>query len=405
MSQKDHKQSAAAAGEHARGALNEGAATIEQLVGAAADYLTPKVKDARERVVPLVSDAYEKITPHLANAQEKVAPYVEKTKGKVTESYESLAPRIQELLDKPADSDYAAKAAKLADSASTGAQTAASKIAGNAQGTTLKAAAATKATTKKGRKAKKAAKRAAKAAAAAQLTRGVTKTKKKKHRGRNRFFTILGVLAVVGALVMAVRQLLMPRDDGWTPREPSNDFDDDDVTTQFSGDRVDHLTSPATDQTSAEAQVHETPDSSAHGEDRDAPVISEDAHIASSAEPRPADEAERGPETPAEPDASGAGAVPPTEPDVETTAAQTLDEAEEVWAGEGGQVHGTGEPKDFGPDSYVGENPPEGFTIKGNQRSMKYHTPDGAGFARTNADVWFSSEEAAEAAGFTKASR
>lgn len=55
--------------------------------------------------------------------------------------------------------------------------------------------------------------------------------------------------------------------------------------------------------------------------------------------------------------------------------------------------------------SYVGENPPEGFTIKGNERSMKYHLPGTGGFERTIPDVWFSSEEAAQAAGFTKAQR
>lgn len=55
--------------------------------------------------------------------------------------------------------------------------------------------------------------------------------------------------------------------------------------------------------------------------------------------------------------------------------------------------------------SYVGDNPPEGFVIKGNDRSKKYHVPGSGGYERTIADVWFSSEEEAQAAGFTKASR
>ena len=46
---------------------------------------------------------------------------------------------------------------------------------------------------------------------------------------------------------------------------------------------------------------------------------------------------------------------------------------------------------------------PEGFPIKGNEGSMKFHTPDGQWFDQTTADVWFDSEESAEAAGFTKA--
>ncbi len=46
---------------------------------------------------------------------------------------------------------------------------------------------------------------------------------------------------------------------------------------------------------------------------------------------------------------------------------------------------------------------PEGFPIKGNENSMKYHTPDGQWFAQTTAEVWFDTEESAQAAGFEKA--
>ncbi len=60
----------------------------------------------------------------------------------------------------------------------------------------------------------------------------------------------------------------------------------------------------------------------------------------------------------------------------------------------------------YGPDSATagtdGEAP-EGFTIKGNRDSMKYHLPDGQWYASTIAEVWFRTEAAAEAAGFVKA--
>ncbi len=46
---------------------------------------------------------------------------------------------------------------------------------------------------------------------------------------------------------------------------------------------------------------------------------------------------------------------------------------------------------------------PEGFPIKGNENSMKYHTPDGQWFEQTTAEVWFDTEESAQAAGFEKA--
>ena len=58
------------------------------------------------------------------------------------------------------------------------------------------------------------------------------------------------------------------------------------------------------------------------------------------------------------------------------------------------------ETKDYGKDSYRGDKPPAGFDIKGNEDSMKFHTPDSPWYSRTIAEVWFNSAEAAEAAGF-----
>jgi len=46
---------------------------------------------------------------------------------------------------------------------------------------------------------------------------------------------------------------------------------------------------------------------------------------------------------------------------------------------------------------------PEGYTIKGNEDSMKYHTTESPWFDQTVAEVWFKTEADAEAAGFAKA--
>jgi large subunit ribosomal protein L17 len=46
---------------------------------------------------------------------------------------------------------------------------------------------------------------------------------------------------------------------------------------------------------------------------------------------------------------------------------------------------------------------PEGYPVKGNEDSKKYHEPGSQWYDQTTAEVWFSSVEAAEAAGFTKA--
>ncbi len=45
---------------------------------------------------------------------------------------------------------------------------------------------------------------------------------------------------------------------------------------------------------------------------------------------------------------------------------------------------------------------PEGFPVKGNEGSKLYHEPDSRYYAITNAEVYFESAEAAEAAGFGK---
>ena len=59
----------------------------------------------------------------------------------------------------------------------------------------------------------------------------------------------------------------------------------------------------------------------------------------------------------------------------------------------------------YGEGAFVGTTPPEGYTIKGNERSKKYHVPGTGGYERTIAEVWFNSEEAAAEAGFVKAQR
>jgi large subunit ribosomal protein L17 len=56
----------------------------------------------------------------------------------------------------------------------------------------------------------------------------------------------------------------------------------------------------------------------------------------------------------------------------------------------------------YGEGSYRGAEPPTGYDIKGNENSMKYHTPESPYYDQTIAEVWFNSEQAAEAAGFEK---
>ena len=87
----------------------------------------------------------------------------------------------------------------------------------------------------------------------------------------------------------------------------------------------------------------------------------------------------------------------PVEETVVAVEGVDLDVFEETEGGTSGKYAGSSVPLE---DASVA---PEGFPIKGNEDSMKYHTPDGQWFEQTTAEVWFDTEESAIAAGFTKA--
>lgn len=74
-----------------------------------------------------------------------------------------------------------------------------------------------------------------------------------------------------------------------------------------------------------------------------------------------------------------------------TTAATTADEPAAVGQGPYGQGSAAAGEDGSGPD---------GWTVKGNEDSKLYHTPESHSWEQTRAEVWFASEEAAEAAGF-----
>ena len=63
----------------------------------------------------------------------------------------------------------------------------------------------------------------------------------------------------------------------------------------------------------------------------------------------------------------------------------------------------------FGPLSHAPlddpQEMPEGYPIKGNADSMKYHQPEGRWYEQTVAEVWFATPEAAEEAGFSEAGK
>jgi large subunit ribosomal protein L4 len=80
--------------------------------------------------------------------------------------------------------------------------------------------------------------------------------------------------------------------------------------------------------------------------------------------------------------------------------------AEEQAAPAADEPEGATKTQPYGPGSKAplkSGNAPKGHEIKGNADSMKYHTPDSPWYDQTVAEVWFDTEETAQAAGFEKA--
>ncbi|WP_157974089.1 sunset domain-containing protein [Desertihabitans aurantiacus] len=182
------------------------------------------------------------------------------------------------------------------------------------------------------------------AATVAALKGELELPKKKKSKGR--WFRRLAVIAAVGGVAFVLfKKFFGPKDSGWETYQPSAPYAGSTTTTA----------SPSSSATTAS----------------DAPTS-------------PAGTAQ---------EAVAEASTEPTEPD---TVAEKVDRVD--------PDQGASATK-YGANAYIGSEPPEGFTIKGNERSMKYHTPGTGGYDRTIADVWFTDETAAEAAGFTKAQR
>lgn len=102
----------------------------------------------------------------------------------------------------------------------------------------------------------------------------------------------------------------------------------------------------------------------------------------------------------------GSGVGKPAEPGADASSAHDVGSVPETSSpGDAAAVAGA-EEAPYGEGSAragADGSGPAGFDIKGNEQSMLYHLPGSASYNRTVAEIWFRTQEEAQAAGFKAA--
>ncbi len=99
--------------------------------------------------------------------------------------------------------------------------------------------------------------------------------------------------------------------------------------------------------------------------------------------------------------AAEAATAEPT--DVDETVNETVEDTEAIETVEEGDAADEDAPYGRGSHGALDDDSqPKGYDIKGNASSMLYHVPGSRSYNQTKAEVWFATEDDAEAAGFSK---
>lgn len=378
------ESTAGTAAEKGQAAFDEAVHRITPYVEQAADYVTPIARDATKRGVELANDAYDRVQPALVEAQqrgfdlameaqqrgmslaadayERIHPRLHEAKRRgarlAAETFDRIHPALDEALDRvtPAVEGTVGRVQPVVDDAMSRIPPAVDVARDRVQRDLLPRFAAALHDAAELPLALEASERLA-AATAVLVSAAAPPAKPKRGIGRT-IAKIALAGAVLAGVMVAVKKLLGPSDTGWEAHEPSTPYVADPVA-----DVVDDLTDKAAAAAESVAEATE-----------EAVDAVADA----------------------------------TEAVGEAVAEQAADAVEDVRdavadAGEDDASPLAGSP--YGEGSYVGANPPEGFAIKGNERSRKYHVQGTGGYERTITDIWFASPEAAEQAGFVKAQR
>ena len=353
------------AADRAVSAISDYAETFSPYLTEAQERITPLAKHAQDAIQPLAKQAQDKLEPLAKQAQDKLQPLAKQGSALAHDAYDAAAPVVSDALDKvgPVVDSAREKVQKdllprLHDALDSAADTPLAKeVTAKGKKAKKKNAKAIKKAKKQadsriedGKKAIRGSVDDASKSARKAVEKATGKQAQKKSRATKTLTGIALVSAIAAIAYVAFKKFFTDpaQSDPWKAYEPASPFAKPEPAANPAEETSDFPEEPATESLDQSDPVDE-------------PAVTD--------------------------------AVSPTE-------GESGEVTEEIPAVDGGA-----QKESAGAGSYVGEDPPEGFTIKGNERSMKYHTPTSGGYDRTIAEVWFSSEEAAEKAGFTKAQR
>jgi hypothetical protein len=358
----------------------------------AAERLAPLAHSAADRIAPLANQAAERVSPYAQQAASKVSPYAQQAASKVSpyahQAAERIAPMATSAKQRGAQvaHDAVEKIAPVVDQTlervSPAVEAARGKVSSEIVpkiSEALSAAAGAPVVVE--------AKKRGKAAVAAAKGELELPTEKKRRGGWIKWVAMGAVLA--GAAVVLVRKFLSGRDADWQAARPTTPY-----------------APPKTADTAAAAPVVNGMEEA--GEDPQGGLSAHLLNLQADGSAVPDQPAEGGEYEPADEPTDTTLSAEAAEPGATDEAMAERGPGSDEDAGpspEAAAAPEAGTPRYQGEGVYVGSEPPEGFTIKGNERSMKYHVPESAGYGRTVAEVWFNSEEAAQQAGFVRAQR
>ncbi|HET9778540.1 MAG TPA: hypothetical protein VFP81_04580 [Propionibacteriaceae bacterium] len=367
------------------------AGRVAPITHVAADRLDPLAHSAADRIAPLATGAVDRVSPYTQQAMGVVSPYAHQAAERIGpiatsarqrgarvahDAVEKIGPVLDDALERLSPAVEAAREKMSAEVLPKLSET-------------LSAAAGAPVVVE--------AKKRGKAAVAA--AKGELELPMEKEKKKGRWLVGLAIVAAIaGATVVLVRKFLGSRDADWQAARPTTSYAPpkptqtagaggvaaapvvngmDDSGEDPQGGMSAHLMN-------LEADGAAVPDQPAEGGEYEPTSVAEEMPAETTGDEEVRGETAATGEIPAEPVAIG-------------------DEAATL--GEAAVAPKTAKPKYEGEGVYIGSEPPEGFTIKGNERSMKYHVPESSGYGRTVAEVWFISEEAAQQAGFVRAQR